>query len=63
MRILSICLPLKSGREYLDLVFSNWEPLKDFYAEKRPFYLLKDYFYDGKEEFLHNEIPINPLDF
>ncbi len=63
MRVFSICLPLKSGKEYLNKVFKDWEPLKKFYEEKKTLHLMTGIFYEGKKSFKFDEIPTNPLDF
>lgn len=63
MRVLNICLPLKSGIDFLNKVFSDWKPLKDFYDKKKPFFVMKEYFYEGPDKYLHSEIPIDVLDF
>jgi hypothetical protein len=48
-RILSICLPLRGGLAYLKRVFGDWEPFKEWYENREPMFLLKDY---PNEEFL-----------
>jgi hypothetical protein len=48
-RILSICLPLRGGLEYLKTVYGEWKPFKDWYNNREPMFLLKDY---PSEEFL-----------
>jgi hypothetical protein len=63
MRVLSICLALKSGKEFLNIVFKEWEPLKRFYEEKKTLHLMTGIFYEGKKSFKFDEIPTSPLGF
>jgi hypothetical protein len=48
-RILSICLPLRGGLEYLRTVYDDWPPFRNWYDNREPMFLLKDY---PNEEFL-----------
>jgi hypothetical protein len=42
-RVLSICLPLKGGKEFLDKYFYDWEPYKEFLSNNKGFFLLKEW--------------------
>jgi hypothetical protein len=48
-RVLSICLPLYNGFEYLEKTFKNWKPYIKWKQNKEPFYLLKEW---PQEEYL-----------
>lgn len=46
-RVLSICLPLRDGKDFLYKYFHNWEKFKDFVSGKiKGYYLLKDWPHD-----------------
>jgi hypothetical protein len=63
MRVLSICLPLKSGKEFLNKAFYDWKPLIEFYEEKKDLHLITGIFYEGNKVMKFDEISSNPLDF
>jgi hypothetical protein len=63
MRILSICLPLKSGWEYLDKTFGDWPPLIEFLNSDKVFYLLKEWPDENYRRFNQVQIRRDPLDF
>lgn len=42
-RILSICLPLKNGQEFLHDMFHEWDKFQDFLEGAKGYYLLKEW--------------------
>jgi hypothetical protein len=63
MRILSICLPLKSGKLFIEKYLSDYEPLQSFLRNKKDFVLLKDWPHDEYTRFKFDDIPSDVLDF
>jgi hypothetical protein len=63
MRILSICLPLKSGKLFIKKYLSDYEPLKNFINERKDFVLLKEWPHDEYTRFKFDDIPNDVLDF
>jgi hypothetical protein len=63
MRILSICLPLKSGKLFINKYLKDYEPLNNFLNQKKDFVLLKDWPHDEYTKFKFDDIPSDVLDF
>jgi hypothetical protein len=53
-RILSICLPLSNGIDYLDKTFCNWKPYIKWKQNKESFFLLKEWPNDDYIEVSHD---------